>query len=37
LNRNVTTLQDRGHVLVFQPSPAEVHRKAGDWFQEREI
>jgi hypothetical protein len=32
LNRNVAALQDRGHVLVFQPSAAEVHRKAGTWF-----
>jgi hypothetical protein len=37
LNRNVAALQDRGHVLVFQPSAAEVHRKAGEWFQDREI
>jgi hypothetical protein len=36
LNSNVTALQDRGHVLVFQPSAAEVHRKAGEWFQDRE-
>jgi hypothetical protein len=37
LNRNVAALQDRGHVLVFQPSAAEVHRKAEEWFQDREI
>jgi hypothetical protein len=36
LNCNVTALQDRGHVLVFQPSAAEVHRKAGEWFKHRE-
>jgi hypothetical protein len=36
LNSNVTALQDRGHVLVFQPSATEVHRKAGEWFQDRE-
>ena len=29
LNRNVAALQDRGHVLLFQPGAAEVHRKAG--------
>ncbi|HLJ95571.1 MAG TPA: hypothetical protein VKU02_20505 [Gemmataceae bacterium] len=23
-------------VLVFQPSAAEVHRKAGEWFMDRE-
>src|SRR5207249_919558 len=29
LNRNVAALQDRVHVLVFQPNAAEVHRQAG--------
>jgi hypothetical protein len=37
LNKNVAALQDRGHVLFFQPSAAEVHRKAGEWFADREI
>jgi hypothetical protein len=37
LNRNVAALQDRGHVLVFQPSAAEVHRQAGEWFDDPEI
>ena len=37
LNRNVDALQDRGHVLLFQPSAAEVHRKAGEWFDDAEI
>jgi len=37
LNRNVAALQDRGHVLVFQPSAAEVHRRAGLWFHDPEI
>jgi len=37
LNRNVAALQDRGHVLLFQPGAAEVHKKAGTWFDEREI
>jgi hypothetical protein len=37
LNRNVAALQDRGHVLVFQPGAAEVHRKAGDWFKDQGI
>ena len=32
LNRNVAALQDRGHVLVFAPTAAEVHRKTGEWF-----
>jgi hypothetical protein len=37
LNRNVAALQDRGHVLLFQPGASEVHREAGRWFQDREI
>jgi hypothetical protein len=37
LNRNVDALQDRGHVLLFQPSAAEVHRKVGTWFDDPEI
>ena len=37
LNKNVAALQDRGHVLLFQPSAAEVHRQAGTWFDDPEI
>ena len=37
LNRNVAALQDRGHVLMFEPSAEEVHRKAGTWFDDPEI
>ena len=37
LNTNVSALQDRGHVLLFQPSPAEVHAQAGKWFDDPEI
>ncbi len=37
LNKNVAALQDRGHVLFFEPSAAEVHRKAGEWFSDHEI
>jgi hypothetical protein len=37
LNKNVAALQDRGHVLLFQPSAAEVHAQAGTWFDDREI
>jgi hypothetical protein len=37
LNRNVAALQDRGHVLVFQPSALEVHQEAREWFNDEEI
>ena len=36
LNRNVVALQDRGFVLVFDPTAEEVHRQAGRWFAEGE-
>lgn len=37
LNRNVAALQDRGHVLVFRPTATEVHARASEWFQDKEI
>src|SRR5262249_13427854 len=37
LDKNVAALQDRGHVLLLEPSAAEVHRKAGTWFDDQEI
>lgn len=37
LDRNVAALQDRGHVLLFEPDAAEVHRQAGTWFDDAEI
>jgi hypothetical protein len=37
LNMSVAALQDRGHVIMFEPSAAEVRRKSGTWFDDREI
>jgi len=37
LNKNVAALQDRGHVVLFQPGAVEVHAQAGKWFEDREI
>jgi hypothetical protein len=37
LNKNVATLQDRGHVVFFEPGTAEVHAQAGTWFDDPEI
>jgi hypothetical protein len=37
LNRNVAALQDRGHLVVFEPSPLEVHLRTGEWFWDQEI
>jgi hypothetical protein len=37
LNGNVEAVQDRGHVIVFEPSAAEVHDQVTAWFDDREI
>jgi hypothetical protein len=33
----VAALEDRGHVLVFEPTALEVHRQAASWFWDQEI
>src|SRR6516225_7856748 len=37
LNADVAALEDRGHVLFFEPTALEVHRQAAGWFWDREI
>jgi hypothetical protein len=37
LNRDVAALQDRGHMVIFQPSALEVHRRTAEWFWDQEI
>src|SRR5215471_16975749 len=37
LNADVAALEDRGHVLVFEPTALEVHRQAAGWFWDQEI
>ena len=37
LNADVAALEDRGHMLLFEPSPLEVHRQAARWFWDQEI
>src|SRR5262245_20476600 len=37
LNRNVAAVEDRGHVLVFRPTAAEVHEEARRWFRDEEV
>ena len=37
LNGNVEAVQDRGHVIVFDPSAEEVHRQVARWFDDEEI
>jgi hypothetical protein len=37
LNADVAALEDRGHLLLFEPVPLEVHRQAARWFWDAEI
>jgi hypothetical protein len=37
LNADVAALEDRGHVLVFEPTALEVHRHAASWFWDVQI
>jgi hypothetical protein len=37
LNADVAALEDRGHVLLFEPTALEVHRQAAGWFWDPEI
>jgi hypothetical protein len=37
LNGNVEAVQDRGHVIIFQPTAEEVHRQVCHWFSDTEI
>jgi hypothetical protein len=37
LNADVAALEDRGHVLVFEPTALEVHRQAAAWFWDQAI
>jgi hypothetical protein len=35
LDADVAALEDRGHVLLFEPTALEVHRQAASWFWHR--
>jgi hypothetical protein len=37
LNADVAALEDRGHLLVFEPTALEIHRQAAGWFWDQEI
>ena len=37
LNADVVALEDRGHVILFEPTSLEVHRQAASWFWDQEI
>jgi hypothetical protein len=37
LNLNVAAVEDRGHVLLFEPSALEVHLRTSRWFTDQEV
>jgi hypothetical protein len=37
LNADVAALEDRGHLLLFEPTALEIHRQAASWFWDQEI
>jgi hypothetical protein len=37
LNADVQALEDRGHVLLFEPNAIEVHCQAATWFWDQSI
>jgi hypothetical protein len=37
LNANVAALEDRGHVLAFEPAALEVHLRTATWFWDQEV
>lgn len=37
VNEDVAALEDRGHMLVFDPPPLEIHRQAAVWFHDQEV
>ena len=37
LNGNVEAVQDRGHMILFEPGAEEVHDQVTQWFGDQEI
>ena len=37
VNADVAALEDRGHMIVFDPPPIEIHRQAALWFHDQEV
>jgi hypothetical protein len=37
INADVTALEDRGHVLFFEPTALEVHCRAAGWFWDQAV
>lgn len=37
LNANTAAVEDRGHLVLFDPSPEEVHREVSKWFWDQTV
>jgi hypothetical protein len=37
INADAAALEDRGHMIVFDPSPMEIHQQTGLWFPDQEV
>ena len=37
VSENVRAIENRGHLQFFEPIPAEVHRKVGEWFWDQDV
>lgn len=37
LNQNTAAVEDRGHLICFDPTPEEVHRKVAEWFWDQDV
>ena len=37
VNEDVAALEDRGHMLVFDPPPIEIHQQAALWFHDQAV
>jgi hypothetical protein len=37
VNADVAALEDRGHMIAFDPPPSEIHRQAALWFHDQEV
>jgi hypothetical protein len=37
VNADVAALEDRGHMIVFDPPPIEIHKQAALWFHDQEV
>lgn len=37
LDANVAAVQDRGHLVIFEPSAIEIHKQVAEWFWDQSI